>query len=442
MSDRVANGFGQIRDGRDAANVILQPGVQSLDNRATSLLANMSSVLGGMAADLGFNGIEFTDFRQHPGGKRRFGGDPEIVKAAPHVCPAERQRHRTVRPIQGEPFEPVIAVDLKHAAEPGQVPGGAAALAVLGVDIGGDGVGGSGPRSVVNRVAPDPSGLGSAAARIEHRQGGIISKQLRRRQRRADQQVIQRCQPPAGAANPVAQRRAVQCDALARQHLRLPIQRQRITEFADQHMRHQRLGGHAAVDWTLRRRGDHDSAFAGPAGVTRAARDTNPQLRGHDVKLLTAQFADRVHCAAAAGAVAMFDIDQHLIARQMRRKGAVVAVGACLAPLALSVRRRILRGFVRGDGLLQVLQCQLQLIRTQLFRAAAKLLAQQTLDQQVQLVDFGIALLQSRLLLFGCGDHIAQHLLQRGRIVRQGGEVDLHDSIMINAVESAPMTPA
>jgi hypothetical protein len=91
--------------------------------------------------------------------------------------------------------------------------------------------------------------------------------------------------------------------------------------------------------------------------------------------------------------------------------------------------------------LFQVLQCQLQLIRAQLFRAAAELLAQQTLDQQVQLVDFGIALLQSGLLLFSRGDRLAQHLLQRGGIVRQGGEVDLHDSIMINAVESAPMTP-
>ena len=80
---------------------------------------------------------------------------------------------------------------------------------------------------------------------------------------------------------------------------------------------------------------DHDSAFAGPAGVARTARDTDPQLRGHDVQLLAAQFADRVHRAAAAGAVAVFDVDQHLIARQMRRQGAVVAVGACLAPLAL-----------------------------------------------------------------------------------------------------------
>jgi hypothetical protein len=351
MSDRIANGLGQIRDGRDTANVILQPGAQSLDNGATSLLPHMSSMVGGLATDLGFDGIECADFHQHPGGERRFGGDPEIVETAPHVRPAERQRHRAIRAIQGQPLEPVIAVNLKHAAEPGQVPGGAAALAVLGVDIGGDGVGGSGPRPVVDRVAPDPSRLGSATARIEHRQCRIIGKQLRRRQRRADQQVIQRRQPPAGTPDPVAQRGTVQRDALACQHLRLPIQRQAVTEFADQHVRHQRLGGHAAVDWPLRRWGDHDRAFAGPASVTRTARDTNPQLRGHDVQLLTAQFADRMHRAAAAGAIAMFDIDQHLIARQMRRKGAVVTVRACLAPLALFVLRGVLRGLVRGGGL-------------------------------------------------------------------------------------------
>ena len=92
--------------------------------------------------------------------------------------------------------------------------------------------------------------------------------------------------------------------------------------------------------------------------------------------------------------------------------------------------------------MLQVLQCQLQLIRAQLFRATAELLAQQTLDQQVQLVDFGIALLQGGLLLFSRSDDLTQHLLQRCRIVRQGGEVNLHDRIMTNAVESAPMTPA
>ena len=205
-------------------------------------------------------------------------------------------------------------------------------------------------------------------------------------------------------------------------------------------MRHQRLGGHAAVNEPLRRRGDHDGPFAGPTGVPRTTGDTNAQLRGHDVQLLAAQLADRVHHAAAAWAIVVFNVDQHLIARQMRRKGAVVAVGACLAPLTLVVRRCVLRSLVRGNGLLQILQCQLQLLGTQLLRAAAELLAQQTLDQQLQLVDLGIALLQSRVLLFSRGNHLAQHLLQRGRIVRQSGEIDLHASILINAAALVPMT--
>src|ERR1700709_2223150 len=128
--------------------------MQSLDNQATSLLSNPSSMLGGLATDLGFNGIRLTDLRQHPSSKRRLRRDMEFVEGAPHVRPAERQYHRTVPAIQGEPLEPVIAVNLKHATEGCQVPGGAAALAVLGVNVGGNRVGGSSPRPVVDRVAP------------------------------------------------------------------------------------------------------------------------------------------------------------------------------------------------------------------------------------------------------------------------------------------------
>ena len=138
----------------------------------------------------------------------------------------------------------------------------------------------------------------------------------------------------------------------------------------------------------------------------------------------------------------MLDIDQYLIARQMRWESTVVAVGTGHAPLALGVLCGILCGLSSGDGLLQILERQLQLVRTQLFRAAAELLAQQTLDHQVQLVDLGIALLQGRLLLLSRAGHLAQHLLQRCGIIRQGGEIDLHASIMISAAESAPMTLA
>ena len=299
---------------------------------------------------------------------------------------------------------------------------------------------GTAPWPVIDRVAPQSPGFGSAASGIEHRQRGVVGEPFRARQRGAEYQIIQRRQPPAGAADPVAQGGTVQCDALALQHLGLAIQRRGITELADQHMRDHRLGGHAAIDQAakrtdatpsgqparpLRRGGNHHSTFAGPAGVTRAACDAHPQLRGHDVELLAAQFADRVQHAAAAGAVAVLDVDQHLIARQMRGQRTVVAIGTGLPPLPLFVpgRVRILRGLVGRKGLLQILDPELQLIGDQVFGAAAELVAQQTLYQQLQLVDFGIALLhgalQDRVLQLGLGDHLAQQVPQRGGVVRQ-----------------------
>jgi hypothetical protein len=80
-----------------------------------------------------------------------------------------------------------------------------------------------------------------------------------------------------------------------------------------------------------------------------------------------------------------------------------------------------------------------------LLGAAAELLAQQTLDQQVQLVDLGIALLhrllQDAVLLFGHAEHRAQHVLQRCGIVGQCGAVDLHANSIAHAAASADMNP-
>ena len=193
------------------------------------------------------------------------------------------------------------------------------------------------PRPVIDRIAPEAAGLGPAAAGVEHRQRGVVGKHLGRGQHRADHQIVERRQPPAGAAHPVAQRRAVERDALPRQHLRLPIQRQGIAELADHHVHDQRFGRHAAVDRPLRRRRHHHGTLASAAGVARAARDAHAQLRRHDVELLGAQFADAVHGAAAARARRRLGIDHHLIARQVRRQRAVVAGGAIGTRLGLPI---------------------------------------------------------------------------------------------------------
>ena len=130
----------------------------------------------------------------------------------------------------------------------------------------------------------------------------------------------------------------------------------------------------------------------------------------------------------------------------MRGQRAMVAVGAGLAPRPRFVcggLRRVLPGLAFRDSLLQILDPEQQLIGGQLFGAAAELLAQQTLDQQLQLVDLGIALLhrilQHGVLLLGRGNHLAQQVLQRCRIVRQCGEVDVHARSIADAAASAEM---
>jgi hypothetical protein len=165
--------------------------------------------------------------------------------------------------------------------------------------------------------------------------------------------------------------------------------------------------------------------------------------------LLAAQFTDRVQQAAAARAVAVRDVDQDFITRQVRWQGAVVAIGTRLPPPPRFARPcicRVLRGLVGGKALLQVLQSQLQLLAAQLLGTTTELMAQQTLDQQAQLVDFGITLahraLQLCLLLFSRGDHLAQHTLQGLRVIRQGGKIDRHTTSMTNALASPPMNPA
>jgi hypothetical protein len=141
------------------------------------------------------------------------------------------------------------------------------------------------PWPVIDRIAPQSPGFSSAAARIQHRQCRVVRKHLIRRQHRADHQVIKRPEPPAGSANPVAQRRAVQIDALSRQHLGLPMQRQQVAIFADQQVHHHCLGRQAAIDGALRCRRLYHGPLTGPAGVTRPARDPHPELCGHNVEL-------------------------------------------------------------------------------------------------------------------------------------------------------------
>jgi hypothetical protein len=60
-----------------------------------------------------------------------------------------------------------------------------------------------------------------------------------------------------------------------------------VAVLGDQYLRHQRLGRHAAVDWTVGCRGLDDRIFAGATAVTRPADQPNPELSGNIIQHLS-----------------------------------------------------------------------------------------------------------------------------------------------------------
>jgi hypothetical protein len=136
------------------------------------------------------------------------------------------------------------------------------------------------------------TGFGPAAAWIEHRGRGLVGEQLRGRPQPIEQPLVNRAQQEGCPSDPVRQCRAVQVDTLAGINLRLPVQREVVGIFRDQHLGDGRLGRHPALDQPRRRRRLHHHILAGPAGVFRSAHHEHPELRRHDVEPLGDILAD------------------------------------------------------------------------------------------------------------------------------------------------------
>ena len=73
VAERVAHGLCQIGGTRHLIYMHMQPVMQRLHDRSTSLLSNLLAILGGLAADLGLDRVERGNARQHLGRKRRPG---------------------------------------------------------------------------------------------------------------------------------------------------------------------------------------------------------------------------------------------------------------------------------------------------------------------------------------------------------------------------------
>ena len=150
----------------------------------------------------------------------------------------------------------------------------------------------------------------------------------------SEQPLVDGPQQEGSPPDPVGERRAVEMDALAGVDLRLAIERQMVGIFGDEHVGDGRLGGHAALDQSRRRRRLDDDALAGPAAIAGTAGDEHPELRRHDVEALGDVLADDMQGMAAARAGLVLDVDDRLDPRQMGRQRASVrpALGGALCP--------------------------------------------------------------------------------------------------------------
>jgi hypothetical protein len=171
----------------------------------------------------------------------------------------------------------------------------------------------------------------------------------------------------------------------------MAVQGEVVREFGHEHMSQQGLGRHPAGDRPLRRGSLHHRLRAAPAAIAGSADHLHPQLSGHDVEHLARVFADHVQGPAAAGAALVFDVDQDLDPRQVRRQSAQIAPAYPWRPRRIAAPRS---GFLRRlggrGGLLEVLQAELQLVGVELLRAPTELPTLQPPDQEPQLLDLGL----------------------------------------------------
>jgi hypothetical protein len=237
----------------------------------------------------------------------------------------------------GQPLESGITIDMQDALEPFEMRDGTLCFAVRRKDVDCGGRRGSAPWSLIARIDPEPSRLGAAAARIEHRNRRIVGEEMIGGEHILAEPFMQGFEPPTGAADPIGKRRAIELDAVAREDLRLPIERRVVAIFADQHLSKQSWRRNSASYrpfWGARL-GDLAAAAASIFGPPDAH---DAQLRGNPIQHLTHAFADGMESMTATRAVRTIDAENDVLARQM--------IGQ---RLALGPRIRSLRGSRRSS---------------------------------------------------------------------------------------------
>ncbi len=202
-------------------------------------------------------------------------------------------------PVAGEQLiEAGITVGVDDAAEVLQMLLRVLALAVRRIEEQRRRRACAGERPLVADIGPQPSGLGLAGARRQHRHRRVVDVQHLRAHHLGGERVDQRRQRRRGRPDPTGQRRGFQADALAGEDLGLAIERQMIVVLRYDDMGEQPRPGAAAGDRVIgRRRCDH--GVAGAARQLLADMPDHLEAAGHVVEGLGHILADLAQRAAA-----------------------------------------------------------------------------------------------------------------------------------------------
>ena len=271
-----------------------------------------------------------------------------LLEAASGVDPTGRQRQRPARAVRpGQPVVAGVAVDLHRSLEALEQLLAMLAAAAGHILIHAPRRVRPGPPPLLARHRPHVAGLGLAPARVEHPDRGLVQPEVVRRLQLRLQALEHGPQMERRLADPTGQCRAVQVDPRTGVDLRLAVEGKMVGKLRYQHVGEQAFGGQGSLDEVRRCRRLGDAFLALAAGVLRAHRDDDLELRRNDVKPLGAILADLRHLATTARTQRALGLDHIKDPRQVSRQMTDVA----LRGRALGTRRRRRRRARRSVGL-------------------------------------------------------------------------------------------
>ena len=448
----VADRLSHIALGAVTTAVLLEERAQLGEHGTDRLLPDCDPLGGRTATDHAVDMVDRGDAAQRFVGERILA--PELDKAAAGMRPAIGQADRIA------PAKLVVsrvAVDLQHAGKSGEMLERSLLTAIGLVDIGDRRRIAAAPGSIVAGIGPELAARDLPGR--EHRHDRLVGKQLGRTPEMRHQMPMERPHPPGHPAHPVADRGAVETDALAREDRELAVDRRMIGVLANRNPGEQRFGRQAAIDDVVgRRRLDDARLIAAAAAIARATGDSHAELDRHDVEPLGDMLVDDVQITAAAGAGLILDVDDALDPLEMRRQMpevlAALRFGARISP----VDRRIERGVGSTKRDLDILEEQRELVGIERLGALAEavtLEGGENLGEPLHLVpkggvlvgifcgagDGGVALGCDagglKVTIRGLGGQLRDQRMCRRKVIGKG-RVQLHEPYRIISVTTRP----